>query len=108
VVEAGQAGGIEVSVCGEMASEPLSALLLVGLGYSTLSVSPPALPRMKALVRKVPMAACREAADRAMLESTADEILIIAREVLQRHLDLRLFESNSVLQGRSSGASLQP
>jgi len=97
-----------VSVCGEMASEPLSGLLLMGLGFDTLSVAPPALPLLKALVRKVPMMACREAADRAMLAGTADEVASVVRGVLREHLDLRLFESNSVLQGRASGASLQP
>ena len=38
VLEVGQAAGIPVSVCGEMASEPLSAVLLLGLGYDRLSV----------------------------------------------------------------------
>ena len=46
-----RAAGIPVSVCGEMASEPLSAVLLIGLGYDRLSVSPPALPLVKWVVR---------------------------------------------------------
>ena len=44
VAEVGHAAGLPVSVCGEMASEALSAVLLIGLGYDRLSVSPPALP----------------------------------------------------------------
>ena len=54
VAEVGRAAGIPVSVCGEMASEPLSAVLLIGLGYDRLSVSPPALPLVKWVVRTVP------------------------------------------------------
>ena len=55
-IEAGVAAGLPVSVCGEMASEPLDALLLIGLGYRCLSVAPPALPLVKWLLRAVPLA----------------------------------------------------
>src|SRR6267378_2064561 len=44
VADAARQAGKPASVCGEMASEPLSAFLLIGLGYQTLSVAPPALP----------------------------------------------------------------
>ena len=60
--EVGRAAGIPVSVCGEMASEPLSAVLLIGLGYERLSVSPPALPLVKWVVRTVPEDVARRAA----------------------------------------------
>ncbi|MGH7518757.1 MAG: phosphoenolpyruvate--protein phosphotransferase, partial [Gemmatimonadales bacterium] len=54
VLEVGEAAGLPVSVCGEMASEPLSAVLLVGLGYTRLSVAPPALSLIKWVIRTVP------------------------------------------------------
>jgi phosphotransferase system enzyme I (PtsI) len=47
VADAARRAGKPASVCGEMASEPLSAFLLIGLGYETLSVAPPALPLIK-------------------------------------------------------------
>src|SRR5437762_226293 len=53
VADAARAAGKAASVCGEMASEPLSAFLLIGLGYETLSVAPAALPRVKWTVRRV-------------------------------------------------------
>ena len=59
--------GIPVSVCGEMASEPLSAVLLLGLGYDRLSVSPPALPLVKWVVRTVPEPAAARAAESALV-----------------------------------------
>lgn len=90
VREAGRAGGIPVSVCGEMASEPLGAILLIGLGYDTLSVASPSLPLIKWLVRKVPGAACLEAAAEALRAATAGEVETILRTAVQRYVDKRL------------------
>jgi phosphotransferase system enzyme I (PtsI) len=53
VVDAAHRGGIEASVCGEMASDPLSAFMLIGLGYRILSVSPPSLSLIRWLIRQV-------------------------------------------------------
>ena len=66
VAEVGREAGLPVSVCGEMASEPLSAVLLIGLGIDRLSVSPPALPLVKWVVRTVPEEAARRAAEEAL------------------------------------------
>src|SRR5437016_2146776 len=66
VADAARAAGKAASVCGEMASEPLSAFLLIGLGYETLSVAPAALPRVKWTVRQVSAARARAAADQAL------------------------------------------
>jgi phosphoenolpyruvate-protein phosphotransferase (PTS system enzyme I) len=107
VVAAGSAAGIEVSVCGEMASDPLGALLLVGLGYSTLSVSPPALPLVKWLVRKVPAGVCRDAAQAALAARSADEVPGIMRAAVAAFADVRLIDRDATLPGRISGASLQ-
>ena len=43
--------GIPVSVCGEMAGDPLGALLLLGLGVDSLSVSASAMPQVRRVVR---------------------------------------------------------
>ncbi|MGE0441053.1 MAG: phosphoenolpyruvate--protein phosphotransferase [Gemmatimonadales bacterium] len=90
VIQAGREAGIPVSVCGEMASEPLGALLLLGLGYESLSVAPPTLPRVKWLVRKVPMTVCREAARAALDAATATEVQALLREAVQGFVDKRL------------------
>jgi phosphoenolpyruvate-protein phosphotransferase len=45
--------GVPVSVCGEMAADPVAALLLLGLGIKTLSMSAFSIPRIKWLIRTV-------------------------------------------------------
>lgn len=108
VLEVGKAAGLPVSVCGEMASEPLSAVLLLGLGYDCLSVSPPALPLVKWVVRTVPEESARQAADAAVTVSTAAEVSNLLRQTVGEHMDIRLLDPQSALPGRGRVASLPP
>ncbi len=102
---AGRAG-IPTSMCGEMASDPMSALLLLGLGYDRLSIAPPAIPLVKLVIRSVPMHAAREAAEAALRERSVAGVEAVLREALGRHLDLRLVDPGSALPHPSTGASL--
>ncbi len=90
VRQAGRTAGIPVSVCGEMASEPLGALLLIGLGYETLSVASPSLPLIKWLVRKVPFKVCEEAATLALGAEHAQAVETVLRAAAQNYVDKRL------------------
>ncbi len=108
VLEVGKAAGLPVSVCGEMASEPLSAILLLGLGYDTLSVSPPALPLVKWVVRTVPEDSARKAASAALTASSAAEVSNVLREAVGEFMDIRLLDPHSALPGRGRVASLPP
>ena len=51
VCDAGKSAGIPVSMCGEMAGDPMNALVLIGLGVSELSMNGPAIPFVKRIVR---------------------------------------------------------
>jgi phosphocarrier protein FPr len=51
VVAAAHARGRRVAVCGEAAADVRAALVFVGLGVDELSVTPPAIPRVKAAIR---------------------------------------------------------
>lgn len=53
VVEAAHAQGKWVSVCGELAGEPLAVPLLIGLGVDELSMNAVAIPRAKQIIRKL-------------------------------------------------------
>jgi phosphotransferase system enzyme I (PtsI) len=106
IADVGAAGGVPVSVCGEMASEGLSVVLLIGLGYRRLSVAPPALPLVKWVIRSVPEAAARQAAEAALLAPTADAVLDALREAAGQYVDLRLLDPQAALPGRARVASL--
>ena len=44
---------VPLSLCGEMAGEPIEAMALIGLGFRTISMSPPHLGKIKAMVRSL-------------------------------------------------------
>lgn len=91
VARAARAAGIEVSVCGELASSPLGVFLLIGLGITVLSVGPASLPEVKKVIRSVPAADAREAVGEALQASTAEEVTSILTEQIERWLDLSFF-----------------
>ena len=72
-VEVGDQNGLEVSVCGEMASQPLMAFALIGLGVRQLSVAGRSVPLVKRIVRGVSAEIAREAAEAAISTQTARE-----------------------------------
>jgi len=89
--DAGRGAGLEVSVCGELASSPLGAYLLLGLGITALSMAPTALPEIKKVIRTVPASHARETVARAMDAPDAETVREILSEGLGEWLDLSLF-----------------
>ena len=85
-VEVGDEAGLDVSVCGEMASQPLMAFALLGLGVRTLSVASSGLPAMKRLVRGVSSSAAREAAEQALASDSARSATRVLRAALTKEL----------------------
>jgi phosphotransferase system enzyme I (PtsI) len=74
VVEAAAEAGIDVSVCGEMAADPRTAGLLVALGLRTLSLSPTAIPEVKARIREMSVQSLSRTARRCLDLATASEV----------------------------------
>jgi phosphotransferase system enzyme I (PtsI) len=107
IVEAARAAHKPASVCGEMASEPMMAFLLLGLGYDTFSVAPPALPLVKWTVRQVSAARARVAARAALDARTADDVLEILRLALAEAVDLKLLDPDARLPGGRRPARLK-
>lgn len=99
IIRAGNAGGIEVSVCGEFASNPLGAFLLMGLGADSLSVAPSSLAEIKKVIRAVTQEAAREAATEALAAPTPDAVAAALTARLGTVLDLGKFNGSWNLSG---------
>ncbi|MDI1250778.1 MAG: phosphoenolpyruvate--protein phosphotransferase [Lacunisphaera sp.] len=69
IVDTGHAKKIKVSVCGEMAGDPLFAPLLLGLGVDELSMTPTLMPAVKFLIRAMKMSDARELAVAALAQT---------------------------------------
>jgi phosphotransferase system enzyme I (PtsI) len=74
VIDAGKRAGIPVSMCGEMASDPLFAIVLLGLGLEIFSMNPSMVPVIKNVIRSVRYKDCRRIAEIALQKKTAQEI----------------------------------
>lgn len=74
VITAGQFRKRPVSVCGAMASDPLAAILLIGMGLRNLSMEASAIPEVKAALARVPLSDAEDAADTAFEATTAHEL----------------------------------
>lgn len=85
VADAGRVSGRAVGVCGEAGGDPALAPVLVGLGVTSLSMTPRSLGRVAAALRGYTLEDCRRAADAARGASTADEARRAAAATLIRH-----------------------
>jgi len=92
VSKIGRAAGIEVSVCGEMASNPLAAFLLLGLDITALSVAWPSLPEIKTVIRGVRMEDARAAAKAALAAPTSADVTRCLVEGIGDSVDLTVFQ----------------
>jgi len=73
IVDVGVEHRLEVAVCGEMASQPLMAFALIGLGVRSLSVAGRSVPLVKRIIRGVSVAVAADAANAALGARTARE-----------------------------------
>lgn len=88
--------GKEVTVCGEMAADPLSALVLFGLGLNRLSMNPIFIPRVKKALRSVEYRTIKRIVQKAMTLKTSQEIEeYLLEKILINHPTALLMGENS-------------
>jgi phosphotransferase system enzyme I (PtsI) len=80
VIRAGSHNNISVSVCGEMAGEPLYTLLLLGLGLTNFSMNGPDIPEVKKIIRSVTAEHARQVARRVMSFDSERQVMHFLRE----------------------------
>lgn len=73
-----------ISLCGEMAADPGAAILLVGMGLETFSMSGPGIPRIKWLIRSISAKRAKEIVNRAIRMDSAGSVRKMLDEELVR------------------------
>jgi phosphotransferase system enzyme I (PtsI) len=91
VLDACSRTGTPVTVCGEMAGQPRSVLVLFGMGLRRFSMSPAFVPTIKALLSRVTTAQAERFAHQVLQLKTSEEI--------RKYLSERLHEVASDLEG---------
>jgi len=81
--EAAHAAGRWVGVCGEMAGDPMTAVLLVGMGVDELSMTSFDLPRVKAAIRSVRRSDAESIAREALLQPSATAVKSVLRRAIE-------------------------
>ena len=82
VIDASHEHGKFTGMCGELASDPVATMILLGLGLDEFSMTASSIPIIKNILRSVSKAECEEVANKALTMDTAEEITGYAKSVL--------------------------
>ncbi|CAI1102941.1 Phosphoenolpyruvate-protein phosphotransferase [Serratia fonticola] len=74
IIDQGAAAGLQVSLCGELAGDPMGALLLVGMGYRNLSMNGRSVARIKYLLRHIELEDAQGLAQRVLSAQMTTEV----------------------------------
>ncbi len=88
VVENAHAQGIPVGMCGEMASDPLASVILLGLGLDEYSMSPSSIPEVKRILRSVSVPQARQLVETIMEMRASREIDEYVKEWMEERFDI--------------------
>jgi phosphotransferase system enzyme I (PtsI) len=91
VARAGREAGIEVSVCGEVAANPVAAFMLIGMRVDSLSVGPASLAEIKKVIRSVTFSEAEEAVHEAVRAATPDDVVRALTSRLETVIDISKF-----------------
>ena len=86
VIRAGARNSIGVSVCGEMAGDPLYTLLLLGLGLNTFSMNGPDIPEVKKIIRSTTLENARQVARKVMSFDSERQVMHFLREETRKFI----------------------
>lgn len=74
VCAAGRRHGVETSVCGGLASDPIAVPILIGLGVRKLSIVSSMIAPIKSIIRQLDLEACESTAREALLDRSASDV----------------------------------
>ncbi|MGF7401319.1 phosphoenolpyruvate--protein phosphotransferase [Thermoanaerobacterium thermosaccharolyticum] len=82
VIDASHKEGIFTAMCGEMAGDPLTTVILLGLGLDEFSMSASSIPNIKNIIRNISYEKAKEFTEMVLNMSTPDEIEDASRKIL--------------------------
>jgi len=86
VIQDAHKAQIDLSVCGEMASEPDSIMLLLGMGVRALSLASPMIPEIKQIIRSVTIEDCNNVARKILTMNSERHISSFLRNAARKIL----------------------
>ncbi len=86
IIQDAHRGGIDLSICGEVASDPEFIMLLLGMGVRTLSLAPPMIPEVKKIIRSVTIEECNRLAREVLTMDSSRQIKNFLRDAATRIL----------------------
>ena len=95
IAQAGRRAGKPVSICGELAGDPGGAILLMAMGYTSLSMNASNLPKVKSAIRGITKADAESLLTKVMTLGDVKEIHGVMGEVLEQMGITRLFHERS-------------
>ncbi|MFH0794111.1 MAG: phosphoenolpyruvate--protein phosphotransferase [bacterium] len=84
VANAAHQAGIWVGLCGEMAADPVTAIILVGIGIDELSVGPVAIPELKSVIRGLRLSETKELVGDVFRQKDVAAVKALIREFSER------------------------
>ena len=97
VVDAAHQAGIEVSVCGEVASDPYCVPILMGMQIDCISIAPQAIPGIKRVIRQTTMDECKRLLKHVLESDTVSAINRHVKETIFKRFPEELMFYSSIL-----------
>ncbi len=112
VVEAAKEAGIRVSLCGEMAGDPVNVPVLLGLGLDAISMNPIWIPAVKNMVRLLSFDEAKRLVPVVLEQTTAADVMRLIKKRYGKSLEVATFVANQVanggvVQGETQAARVQ-
>ncbi|MDD3557690.1 MAG: phosphoenolpyruvate--protein phosphotransferase [Melioribacteraceae bacterium] len=86
LIDNAKSGGAKVSICGEMAADPLAVPLLVGLGMDSISVSAASVPTVKKIVRSIKYSDVENLAKQCLKYSSEEQIRTALTQFFEKNV----------------------
>lgn len=108
IVNAAHHRGIKVSVCGEMAADPMMAIVLLGIGVDELSMSALSVPPVKKLIRSIRLSEAKMLAEEILLQHTIRGAKQVLRRRLQNYIKKNKVQKTLLLRAAHNPAHNLP